>query len=530
MSTPHTVSDDEEPRRLRLRRRRPDSDRGRRRGRAAARHFPDGALPQPEPVESELIRAGDSDWLLDRARKRGAAAGAREVYDPWVLGSADRIPYFAELASLRDRVRHRLAEESARAEEDGALEAGRVRAAATAAGERLTRANRRRTVLEQQQMVTTAQLDRLARRADRWQTFRDTVRGSFERRWLRNRMPPDWSDGMDGADGTAATRHANDPAADRRATAPYRDRDRDDEPQTARGHAHWQAVSEHDPAERDQPDATDRALSTRAAWEGAAARPGMPRWIKIGVLGLLIAVEFPVYYTVFENLHGVGAFANLLSVSLTVAVAVAMILAPHIGGRILRHRSATGAVRLSAVPALALIGVWAYGAWALGDLRAKVAFKEEPPLELPADVAASVGDSVADPPSLIESLHLDPHSVSLMFVALLLLSGGIAFLLGLGEEHPYLAAYRTTAEQLRELERETEADMAGAERAKEAEATLDARAGARRAAHEARLYAVDDLYEAAAHAYLDGLAGQSADPAVTEAAMRLSQQWPLLPH
>ncbi|MGO4754971.1 hypothetical protein AB4212_41295, partial [Streptomyces sp. 2MCAF27] len=265
------------------------------------------------------------------------------------------------------------------------------------------------------------------------------------------------------------------------------------------------------------------------AWEGAAARPGMPRWIKIGVLGLLIAVEFPVYYTVFENLHGVGAFANLLSVSLTVAVAVAMILAPHIGGRILRRRSVTGAVRLSAVPALALIGVWAYGAWALGDLRAKVAFQEEPPLELPADVPQDVRDSIGNQPSLIESLNLDPHSVSLMFVALLLLSGGIAFLLGLGEEHPYLAAYRTTAEQLRELEEQTEADTAGRERAREAMETLEARAGARRTAHEARLYAVDALYEAAAHAYLDGLAGKCADSAVTEAAKRLSQQWPLLP-
>ncbi|MDT0546523.1 MULTISPECIES: hypothetical protein [Streptomyces] len=516
MSTPHTVSDDEEPRRLRLRRRRPDSDRGRRRGRAAARHFPDGALPQPDPVESDVVRANDSAWLLDRARKRGAAAGAREVFDPWVLGSPDRIPYFAELSSLRDRVRHRLTEEAARAEEDGALEAARVRAAATAAGERLARGSRRRTVLEQQQMVTTAQLDRLARRADRWQTFRDTVRGSFERRWLRNRMPPDWSDGTDAA---------NNPTTD-----PPAAQHRDDEPETARDHDRWQAVSERDPAAAQEPDAADRALSTRAAWEGAAARPGMPRWIKIGVLVLLIAVEFPVYYTVFENLHGVGAFANLLSVSLTVAVAVAMILAPHIGGRILRHRSATGAVRLSAVPALALIGVWAYGAWALGDLRAKVAFQEEPPLELPSDVPKDIRDSISNQPSLIESLNLDPHSVSLMFVALLLLSGGIAFLIGLGAEHPYLAAYRTTAEQLRELERETEADIAGAERAKEAEATLDNRAGARRAAHEARLYAVDDLYEAAAHAYLDGLAVQSADPAVTEAAMRLSRQWPLLPH
>ncbi|GAA0974349.1 hypothetical protein [Streptomyces rhizosphaericus] len=507
MSTPPTAGDDEAPRRLRLRRRRADADRGRRGGRPAARRFPDGALPQPEPVASDVIRAGDSAWLLDRARKHGASAASRKVFDPWVLASPDRVSYFAELASLRNKVRHRLAEEQARAEEDGALEASRVRAAATAAGVRLERAGRQRAALEQQQSVTIDQLDRLARRADRWQTFRDTVRGGFERRWLRARLPADAGD-TTGPERPGATRP-------------------EDEPETTGGHARWQAVSDHDPVA--EADAAQRALSTRAAWEGAAARPGMPRWMKFGVLAALIVVELPVYYSVFENLHGVGRFADLLSYSLMVAVAVAMILAPHIAGWMLRRRSATGAVRLSSVPALALLGIWAYGAWALGDLRAKVAFREEPPLDLPPDVAADVGDSVSNPPSLIESLHLDPHSVSWMFIALLLLSGGIAFLIGLGEEHPYLAAYRTTAERLRELERDIETDLAGSERAREAEATVGARAGARRAAHEERLYAVDELYEAAAHAYLDGVAMESGDPAVTEAAMRLSSQWPLLP-
>ncbi|MEU1788922.1 hypothetical protein ABZ553_24265 [Streptomyces sparsogenes] len=519
MSTPITGSDGEAPRRLRLRRRGPDTDRGRR-GRAA-RRFPDGALPQPEPVEPGVIRGGDSDWLTDRARKRGAAAGTRRVFDPWVLGSPDRIPYFAELASLRNRVRHRLTEEAARAEEAGALEAGRVRAAVTTAEERLTRAGRRRADLEQQQRVTVAQLDRLARRADRWQNFRDTIRGGFERRWLRDRMPPDRTDGTHGTADPPGAQGVNGAAAARRGPAPAY---RDGEPETARHHDGWQSVAEHDLS------AHDAQAADRAAWEGAAARPGMSRRLKIGVLVLLIVVELPVYYTVFENLHGVGAFANLLSVSLTVAVAVAMILAPHIGGRILRHCSGTGAVRLAAVPALALIAVWGYGAWALGDLRAKVAFQEEPPLELPADVPQEMRDELSHQPSLLESLNLDPHSVSLMFVALLLLSGGIAFLLGLGEEHPYLAAYRTTAERLRGLEREIEADVAGAERARQAQATLETRAAARRAALEARLYAVDELYEAAAHDYLDGLMAQSADPAVTEAAMRLSQKWPLLPH
>lgn len=48
-------------------------------------------------------------------------------------------------------------------------------------------------------------------------------------------------------------------------------------------------------------------------------------------------------------------------------------------------------------------------------------------------------------------------------------------------------------------------------------------------ATRARQRATTELYEAAAHAFLMGVAERSSDPAVTEAAMRLSNTWPLLP-
>ncbi|GGZ56302.1 hypothetical protein GCM10010387_57890 [Streptomyces inusitatus] len=508
MSTPPTV-DGEEPRRLRVRR--PDrrdqgrDRRGRGRDRSGPRRFPDGSLPQPGPVEPDAVRARDSARLLDRARSLGAKAASRRVFDPWVLNSPDRVPYFAELASLRDRVRRQLAAEDARADEDAALEASRVRAAAAAADERLIRAGVRRARLEERQAVAVGQLDRLARRADRWNAFRDRVRAGFDARRARAAAlsTPTGPTGPDGPDETAG-----------------------------HGRPRWQALPD-DQGRAADPDfgagfgadsgSGAHALGARAAWEGATARPGMSRRGRAGLLGLLALVELPVYYVVFQQLHGTGDLAAVLSVSLTLAVSTVMILAPHIAGRILRRRSATGAIRLAAIPALALVGAWGYGAWTLGELRSKLVFREEQPLVVSPDVEAIT------PPSLAESLNLSPDSVSLMFIALLLLSGGIAFLLGLGDEHPYLGAYRDNAEQLRRLERETEEDAAGAERAKQAEAALPARLTARRAAQDARLDAVADLYEAAAHAYLDGVAGESGDPAVTEAAMRLSRQWPLLP-
>ncbi|MGW6456742.1 hypothetical protein ACWF94_12600 [Streptomyces sp. NPDC055078] len=521
MSTPPTGDGGGAPRPLRLLRGRPGADR-RRAGRPDPRTFPGGTLPQPDPIEPNVVRARDTAWLLERARRRGAKAATGKVFDPWVLNTPDRIPYFAELASLRDRVRNRLAEEGSRADEAAALEASRARAAATAADERVARAAERRAFLERRRDLSIAQLDRLAQRADRWQRFRDTVRLGFEQRWLRDRMPPPGPDpgattdpySGSGGSGGSGSNGGPDPAP---------------------GHPRWQPVSENDPADPADPAASgvagtvDPSIGTRAAWEGITARPGMPPWGKFALLVLLAAIELPVYYIVFQSLHGTGRFADTLSISLTIAVSLTMILAPHFAGRSLRRRSITGGIRLSALPALALTAIWGYGAWALGDLRARFVFQEEPPLDLPADVVDTVPESVRNPPSLVETLDLAPDSVKLMFIALLLLSGGIAFLLALGEEHPYLAAYRTNAERLTALERETEADIAGAERAKEAEAALDTRMTARHAAQEARLHAVGDLYEAAAHAYLDGLAGASADPAVTEAAMRLSRQWPLLP-
>ncbi|MGW1976130.1 hypothetical protein [Streptomyces sp. NPDC001889] len=498
MSTPLTGRD-ERPRRLRPRRGRPADDRARR-GRPDPRLFPDGSLPQPEPIEPALIRGKDTEWLRRGAREHGARAAKAGVYDPWVLSGPEPVPYFAELASARDRVRQQLTVEAARAEESAALEAGRVRAALTAAEARLRRADDRRTLLESQRDRATAQLDRLAQRADRWHAFRDRVVGRFDPRGTRAGLPPD----------------RDDPEP-----RPGDDRE------PAAGHPRWYALSDTPPtAPADTPDplpapAADPAA--RAAWEGATARPGMPVWGRLALLALLALVEIPVYYAVFTELHGTGDTAAGLTVSLTLAVSTVMILGPHFAGRILRRRSATGAIRLAALPALAALVAWGYGAWTLGDMRARLVFREEPPLQLSPDVEP------IPQVSLIDSLNLSPDTVSLMFVALLLLSGGVALLLGLGDEHPHLGSYRSAVEALRALDERIEEEQAGAERARQAEAALDIRTAARRNAHDARLDAVGHLYEAAAQAYLDGLSGASSDPAVTEAAMRLSRRRPLLP-
>jgi hypothetical protein len=431
-----------------------------------------------------------------------------------VLGSAEGIPYLAELASTRDRVRLRVIEEEARADEEAALEAGRIRAVATAAAHRAERLAGQRDALDRRLEATTRQLDRLAQRAERWQNFRDTVRQSIEQRRLPVRTPTGSGDGLGPGPGAGAGDTA----------APHRPSD----------DGGWQAVPDPDPAH----PATGRAAmpgaapagGVSAAWEGLGKRPSMSDRGRNFLLAVLIAVEFPVYFAVFTNLHGTGRFADLLTYGLTAGVSVAMILVPHFASRSLRRHAATGAIRSASLASLGFMGLWAYSAWALGDLRARLVFRKPDPIEVPPSLRDTPAAQVPDTPSLVDSLHLDPHSVSLMFVGLLLLSGGIAFLLGLGGEHPYVAAYRDTRDELAELDQQLAAVDLERQHASEADAQLTDCLAARREAQEARLRAVDETYEAAAHAYLDGLASGFGDPAATEATMRLSRQWPLLPH
>ncbi|GLF96574.1 hypothetical protein [Streptomyces yaizuensis] len=480
----------------RLRARRGDRFRRPRGGRREQVPQAGGALPRPAPVERTAIRESGEHRLVRRARRAGREAASRGVYDPWVLGSADRIPYFAELAHQRDRVRDRLTAASAEAEEDAALAESRLHADVTAAGERLLRAHERREQLTAQLVNTTAQLDRLARRADRWQAFRDSVAGRYERRRRRAALLGG------GGDGTGSgVQGRGDPGG---------------------GGTDWERVADSDPAAGSPgTGAAAGSGATQAVWEGARTRPGISRTGRIAVLLLLALVELPVYYVVFQRLHGGGRLEQVLSVSLTFAVSTVMILAPHYAARILRGRSATGAIRLAALPALVLVAAWGYGAWMLGLMRARLIFADPP--------TRMINGRTYTPRSAIHSLELDETTVAVMFIALLLLSGGIAFLIGLGDEHPYLGSYRDLVARRAALEREIAAGELERERAREAVESLAARRAERRAAQEARLHGVGSLYESAAAAYLDGVAGSAGDPAVTEAAARLARQWPLLP-
>jgi hypothetical protein len=152
--------------------------------------------------------------------------------------------------------------------------------------------------------------------------------------------------------------------------------------------------------------------------------------------------------------------------------------------------------------------------------------------------AANTGDSAgfrglggpgADTSTLVDRLHLTTQTVTWLFCALLLLSGGVGFLLGLFREHPFLDAFRTAVERREDLLRQRARSVADTERARAARETAEARREDRQEAAREWIAATRALYESAAGAYLRGVMTASKDPAVSEAAMHRSEHRPLLP-
>lgn len=178
-------------------------------------------------------------------------------------------------------------------------------------------------------------------------------------------------------------------------------------------------------------------------------RPGMPAWLTWAMLLAIAAVEVPIYWIAFQPFHGKGSKgSDVLSGTLAISTAVLMVLLPHLAGRTVRSRAATGSIKAAVLPALALMGVWGFSSWALGDLRARLVLQHPDAVDGSQSARGFNGaESLDVQRTLADNLHLTQETVTWMFVALLFLSGGIGFLLGLLREHPYVDAYRAALER-----------------------------------------------------------------------------------
>lgn len=450
-----------------------DGGRGRRRPWSVGRHRsatdPAARVHPDRERDAEESRGAGRSALLRHCRREGRTAARRRMFDPLVLAGDGLPPRLAELAAERDRARHRLMRRAAADQEAAERAAGQAEAESTAAASAARRGAEAIAEAAERLDVARAQLDRLADRAARRAEARDTLA-----RWTAQRR-------IDPAHPGHSPGHAPNPAA-----------------------AH-------------------------ARWEGASSETSMSHRGTLALLLCLALVELPIYWSVFRRLHGTGDPAsNLLTGTFTFAVGTLMIVVPHVLGRLLRARRATGATSLLVLPSTVLLGAWVYACWTLGELRTSLLTEERAPLVGP-ELERYLPEQSRERPSVLAELGISEQTMSLMFVALLLLSGGVAFVLGLGRAHPYLAAYRAGHAERERLAASEQAATLAAEQARARAETRPAEDHARREALDAALREVDELYEAAAHAYVDGVATGSRDPVLTEAAMRLSGRWPLLP-
>ncbi|MFF0427880.1 hypothetical protein ACFYUJ_26115 [Streptomyces sp. NPDC004520] len=531
------------------------------------RRAPDltGERRVPLPVESKR-----EERLRRTANRRGRKLAKARALDPWILASGDRVPYFAELASVRELLNARTAEEALR-EENRLNARGALAARAAEDAEQEVRRLDVRLMDNRDWLETNrGQLDLLAARSVRWERYRDGVRERVEERWLRARFGELDDERADGRTDDAGTRpdgtgtglpgdgaenpgdpsgDGDRPKADERgsegpggpdgagtAPLPHDDEDYQSLDQEQSRHGDPAFPDPAGPATLRTPDglpSADPRIASHtptdaARWEGLPARPGLPRWMVWALLLVIAAVEVPIYWIAFQPFHGTGSTeSDSLSGTLAISAAIVMVIVPHLAGRALRGGAGTGSMKWANLPAIALLGVWGFSTWALGHLRTKLVFRHTAPQTNGLDNVAGLEQNT---PTLIDSLHLEPTTVTWMFVALLVLSGGIGLLLGLLREHPYLEAYRSHLERGTRLERAREAAVLAAQRARAVESATTDGAELRAEATRARQRATTESYEAAAHAFLMGVAERSSDPAVTEAAMRLSNKWPLLPY
>jgi hypothetical protein len=152
-------------------------------------------------------------------------------------------------------------------------------------------------------------------------------------------------------------------------------------------------------------------------WEGETI-PLRMGW-RLLILGVLLGAEVVVQYYVFDFFVGGSTSAAMIR-WLAVSAAAVLVLGPFLAGAVLRLRAGTGSDHRIGRVTLVLTAAWAAAAATSGLVRGTV-FQAARPAGAPA--------------------HVTSVTVVTMFMAMLLVIGSMAFMLGLSRRHPYQEAY-----------------------------------------------------------------------------------------
>ena len=255
-------------------------------------------------------------------------------------------------------------------------------------------------------------------------------------------------------------------------------------------------------------DTHGNSTSRGVRWLGPLSgrvSPMVPMWLKVGLLVLLIAVEVPIYYKIFAPFN---SHDPRLTSMFTAPIAVGMVLAPHLAGKLYRNRLQLPRERTIPYLTAVVMLLWFGAACLLGWLRQQVLLAAKP------TYAPDTGIVV----SQVNSYHVSWWTMTGVFAAVLLLSGMIAFVLGFADSHPAVAAYQAAhAESEQANEAYLEAIRAHEEAVQASNDPDDEMLRSHRREASYRQAALWSEYQAAQLAYLDSLAVEMGDPAVTQA-------------
>jgi hypothetical protein len=235
-----------------------------------------------------------------------------------------------------------------------------------------------------------------------------------------------------------------------------------------------------DPADPVVPDA-------RTPWEGESS-PLPFVWRLLILIGLAVA-QMEVEFSMFQRFLGSDPGAAGTARWLAAATSGIVVFGPFVAGTVLRTRAATGTDRRIGYAILALVLSWLAAVVALGLVRARI---------------FQAGTARPD------TAHITFATVVVMFIALSLVVGAMAFMIGLARRHPYQEAY------LRQRARRDRFEtvmriIAG----RINPGYLDPDNGAPATGDQER--AITEAYAAAENAYYAALAQAHGDPAFTEA-------------
>ena len=239
----------------------------------------------------------------------------------------------------------------------------------------------------------------------------------------------------------------------------------------------------------------DPDLDPAAGAEGAETVPWVESvplrliW-RLAILAGLIAAELPVQFYVFDYFLGADPATAGLARWLALTTAAIIVFGPFVAATLLRARQATGSDPRIGYVIILMVAAWLAAVGVLGFIRGRV---------LQADSNRSA------------QVHVTPVTIILMFIALLLIVGAMAFMLGLARRHPLQEAY------LHQRVRRDRFDMVMRTMATRIYPGYEDPENGDPLPADAQQRAVQETYAAAENAYFAALSRTVGDPVFTEA-------------